>query len=336
MKPRATTLRLALLGSCLFGWFPGVLTAEEEMTTIHRVRAGDTVARICWQYKVRDEFIRAANPGLTEPLTPGERLVIPLGPGPGTPADPPAPDTVAVAVARPAARPILPAARPAPPILVVKAVAVPTPPPPPTVEPRETDIPALVESGRVRDAPAPPPPPPPEIHRDDFGSAARDLAARGLRYNERWTPPGEREAWVMDCSNTSRYLYREVAGVDIGRTASDQYYFLRLKKRAWDVPTGWDHLPRIDYLRKHLEPGDLLFWENTYKPVRSPDITHVMVYLGEDADGRWKMAGSQESAGVNIYRFDPLATKGGYSSWFGLVHHEGRFVAFGRPVGARL
>ena len=137
----------------------------------------------------------------------------------------------------------------------------------------------------------------------------------------------------MDCSNTSRYLYRAAAGMDIGRTASDQYYFLRLKHRAWDVPTGWDHLPRLDFLRKHLAPGDLLFWENTYKPVRSPDITHVMVYLGAAADGRWQMAGAQASAGVSIYRFDPQAPKGGYSSWFGLVHHEGRFVAYGRPLG---
>jgi cell wall-associated NlpC family hydrolase len=140
----------------------------------------------------------------------------------------------------------------------------------------------------------------------------------------------------MDCSNTSRYLYRTVAGVDIGRTASDQYYFLRLKNRAWDVPTGWDHLPKIDYLRKHLAPGDLLFWENTYKPVRSPDITHVMVFLGQDSNGRWLMAGSQESAGVSIYRFDPQAPKGGYSAWFGLVHHEGRFVAYGRPLASSL
>jgi cell wall-associated NlpC family hydrolase len=307
VKPRASLLRLAMLGWLAGALAAGMLNAGElaQTSAVHQVRAGDTVARICWQYKVRTEFILAANPGLTEPLTVGQRLVIPLGPGPGLAADPPA-------------------ATPPPMILVARAVS-PPPPPPPAAEPPDAET-----------APPPVAAGPPEIHRADFASAARDLAARKLRYEERWTPPGESEAWVMDCSNTSRYLYRAVAGVDIGRTASDQYYFLRQQHRAWDVPTGWDHLPRLDYLRRHLAPGDLLFWENTYKPVRSPDITHVMVYLGQDADGRWQMAGAQESAGVSIYRFDPQAPKGGYSSWFGLVRHQGRFVAYGRPLASGL
>ncbi len=323
----------ALVLACLgLGLFAGSASANEtaETTTIHRVRAGDTIARICWQYKVRDEFIRAANPGLTEPLTTGEQLVIPLGPGPGVAADPP-PSMAANSYEQPPRQP-----RTHPQILVAKAVSLPPPSPVPAAvsEPEVSVPPPPLEPARRINEPPPPAVVRPEARSADFVTAARYLAAQRLRYNQRWTPPGEPEAWVMDCSNTSRYLYRTVTGVDIGRTASDQYYFLRQKQRAWDVPTGWDHLPRIDYLRKHLEPGDLLFWENTYKPVRSPDITHVMVYLGEDPDGRWQMAGSQASAGVSIYRFDPQATKGGYSNWFGLVHHEGRFVAYGRPLGS--
>jgi cell wall-associated NlpC family hydrolase len=314
----------------LLGWLAGGLGASRlraaepaGTSTVHRVRAGDTVARICWQYKVRDEYIRAANPGLTEPLQPGQRLVIPLGPRPDVAADPPAP--------APHARTALAVATPAPEVLVARAVMPPPPlPPAPEPEPEPAVVDLLVAPAPVprREEPAAAP----DTQRADFTTAARELAAHRLRYNERWQPPGEREPWVMDCSNTSRYLYQTVAGLDIGRTASDQYYFLRVKNRAWDVPTGWDHLPRLDFLRKHLEPGDLLFWENTYKPVRHPDITHVMVYLGHDEEGRWQMAGSQASAGVSIYRFDPQAPKGGYSSWFGLVHHAGRFVAYGRPL----
>jgi cell wall-associated NlpC family hydrolase len=328
MKARRVLVGLVVLGWLIGGAGSRQLRADEPSgtSTVHRVRAGDTVARICWQYKVRDEFIRDANPGLTEPLRPGQLLVIPLGPGPDIAADPPAP------VPRGRTAPAMASATPAPVVLVARAVVAPPPalPPAQVPEPSTVDMPSAAEPNprqeetRTESETAP--------HRPDFTAAARDLAAQGLRYNERWRPPGEREAWVMDCSNTSRYLYQTVAGVDIGRTASDQYYFLKIKHRAWDVPTGWDHLPRLDYLRKHLEPGDLLFWENTYKPVRHPDITHVMVYLGHDEDGRWQMAGSQASAGVSIYRFDPQTPKGGYSSWFGLVHHAGRFVAYGRPL----
>jgi cell wall-associated NlpC family hydrolase len=332
MKARRIFLGLLLLGWLVGGAGASRLRADEPSgtSTIHRVRAGDTVARICWQYKVRDEFIRDANPGLAEPLRPGQLLVIPLGPGPDVAADPPSP------APRMRSAPVIATPAPAPVIMVARAVVAPPLPPPPlppaqVPEPSVADMPAAVEPGPGREEESRTAGPP-TSQRVDFTLAARALAAQRLRYNQRWRPPGEREPWVMDCSNTSRYLYLTVAGVDIGRTASDQYYFLKVKHRAWDVPTGWDHLPRLDYLRKHLEPGDLLFWENTYKPVRDPDITHVMVYLGHDEDGRWQMAGSQASAGVSIYRFDPQVPKGGYSSWFGLVHHEGRFVAYGRPL----
>jgi hypothetical protein len=293
------------------GWMPGLCAAQEN-TVVHRVQPGDTLPRLCWQYKVRLDALGAANPGASDPLTAGQRLVIPLWEAPTVVA----PAVRAEPETRSAAAPMR------------LAMAVP-------VRAAGAVIPSLPA---VREEPAPeasemmPPPAAPTTGRWDFLGEARRLSARGLRYNGRWTPPGQRAAWVMDCSNTSRYLYQAVAGIDIGRTASDQYYFLRQKRRAWDVPMGWDGHPKLDYLRTHLRVGDLLFWENTYKPVRKPDITHVMVFLGEDAQGRWQMAGSQTSQGVNIYRFDAQAPKGGYSSWFGLVHHEGRFVAYGRPL----
>ncbi len=261
---------------------PALALDDAAPTAIHLVRPGDTIPRICWLYKVRTSDILAANPGVSDPLAPGQRLVIPLDPAPSQPADPP---------------------------------------PAPAAIPVET--PASAEAALPLPAATPPPP--------SFLSAARALATQRIRYEGRWTPPGEREPWVMDCSNTSRYLYRAVAGIDIGRTASDQYYFLRQRNRAWDVRP-----PSIDFLKRHLQPGDLLFWENTYRPVRDPDITHVMIFLGAGEDGRWQMAGSQEADGVSIYRFDPLAPKGGYSSWFGLVHHQGRFVAYGRPLDSNL
>ncbi len=176
-----------------------------------------------------------------------------------------------------------------------------------------------------------------------FTQAARDLGDRGIDYDDDWRPPGERSAWTMDCSNTSRWLYKSVAGINLPRTASDQYYYLHLQGKAWDVPTTSYGLPDTAYLQEHLKPGDLLFWENTYKPERSPPITHVMVFLGTNAHGQWIMAGSQSSrggehnrrdGGPDVYVFRPSQPCGGWSSWFGLGRHVGRFCAFGRPLEA--
>jgi cell wall-associated NlpC family hydrolase len=157
-----------------------------------------------------------------------------------------------------------------------------------------------------------------------FVEAIEIPASQNVGYNDHWLPPGETHSWVMDCSNTSRWLYREVRGLDLPRTASDQYEWLRARHRLWRV--------RADAasLRKHLRPGDLLFWENTYKPVRRPPITHVMLYLGTDARGRMIMAGSQRASGPDIYEFRPEKTMGGYTFFF-FFHRAGRFVAYGRP-----
>ena len=176
-----------------------------------------------------------------------------------------------------------------------------------------------------------------------FLSEARDLASRGIGYDCSWRPAGESHAWDMDCSNTTRYLYRVTAGIELPRTASDQYYYLHLQDKAWDVPMTEHGFADCNYLRSNLKPGDLLFWENTYRPERQPPITHVMIYLGTDSHGHWLMAGSQSGHhgfynphrnGPDVYVFDPTHYSGGYTTWLGLVHHHGRFVAYGRPLEA--
>jgi cell wall-associated NlpC family hydrolase len=176
-----------------------------------------------------------------------------------------------------------------------------------------------------------------------FLQQARALGDRGIEYDDDWRPPGESRSWAMDCSNTTRYLYKVTAGIQLPRTASDQYYYLHLQGKAWDVPQAADGYADANYLRRNLKPGDLLFWENTYRPERQPPITHVMVYLGTNDKGQWIMAGSQSSrggehnrrnGGPDVYVFRPSQPCGGYTTWMGLVHHRGRFCAFGRPLEA--
>ncbi len=176
-----------------------------------------------------------------------------------------------------------------------------------------------------------------------FLQQARALGNQGIEYDEDWRPPGESQAWAMDCSNTARYIYKVTTGIQLPRTASDQYYYLHLQGKAWDVPQAADGWADCNFLRHNLKPGDLLFWENTYRPERQPPITHVMVYLGVNDKGQWIMAGSQTSrggehnrrnGGPDIYVFRPTQPCGGYTTWMGLVHHQGRFCAFGRPLEA--
>jgi len=176
-----------------------------------------------------------------------------------------------------------------------------------------------------------------------FMQVAHDLGNRDIDYNDSWRPPGEEHPWVMDCSNTARYIYKVTAGIQLPRTASDQYYYLHLQNKAWDVPQTSTGFADCDFLRRNLKPGDLLFWENTYKPDRQPPITHVMVFLGKNDKGEWIMAGSQTGrggehnrrhGGPDIYVFNPTQPCGGYTTWLGMVHHQGRFCAYGRPLEA--
>jgi len=175
-----------------------------------------------------------------------------------------------------------------------------------------------------------------------FLSETRELASHGIAYDGSWRPDGESRSWEMDCSNTTRYLYQVTAGISLPRTASDQYYYLHLQDKAWDVPMNSAGFADCNYLRSNLKPGDLLFWQNTYRPERQPPITHVTIFLGTDAKGRWLMAGSQGSRGFynrrhcgpDVYVFDPTHYVGGYTTWLGLVRHRGQFVAYGRPLEA--
>ncbi|MEO6054847.1 MAG: NlpC/P60 family protein [Chthoniobacterales bacterium] len=150
--------------------------------------------------------------------------------------------------------------------------------------------------------------------------------AQGVRYNQIWTPPGEVASLRMDCSNTAQWLTRRCEGIYLPRTASEQYEVLQQQHRLHGAPRS------TETLRQHLQPGDLLFWKNTYAPKRKPPITHVMVYLGSDIQGKMWMVGSQTSHGVGVYAFNPKAMMGGYRIFFGLFKVHGRFVGYGRPL----
>ena len=160
--------------------------------------------------------------------------------------------------------------------------------------------------------------------RADLETNARWLAGQGIGYSRPWVPPGEVKPWSMDCSNAVRWLHREHRGEMLPRTSSDQYELFRRRGKFQRAK------PDASRLMRTLRRGDLLFWEHTYRPVRKPPVTHVMMYLGRDPQGRMWMAGSQGSRGVGIYEFRPKMKMGGYP-WFLWFRREGKFLGYARP-----
>lgn len=179
----------------------------------------------------------------------------------------------------------------------------------------------------------------PEQHKA-LVDTVRWLGQEGVGYGEAWRLPDQTGVWDMDCSNTVRYLYRRVLGVELPRTASDQYWTLSQQGRITDAPVLSDGTVDTTALLGQLRSGDLLFWEWTYNIKRTPPVSHVMIYLGRTANGTPKMAGSSSASlgetakrgGVDVYDFDPNAPMGGVKSLFGGYSHKARFVGFGRPI----
>lgn len=164
---------------------------------------------------------------------------------------------------------------------------------------------------------------------------ASALQAQGLGYGASFVPPGENAAWRMDCSNTSRYLIRKTRGVELPRTASAQYQFVKKHGRLKRAGGLFGGVPEKRWWAKRLRPGDLLFWEHTYKPERKPPVTHVMVYVGKDGAGNLLMAGAQNSRGVGIYKLQPHVPYGGHGGFLGLFKKKGKLVACGRLPAPR-
>jgi len=166
-------------------------------------------------------------------------------------------------------------------------------------------------------------------------SEALALQGQGIAYGASVAVEGEGERWSMDCSNAARYLISRTSGVELPRTASEQYEYVREHGRLKRVGGLFGGAPDLKWWAKRLRPGDLLFWEHTYKPPRQPPVTHVMVYVGRDDDGNLLMAGSQSSRGVGIYQLQPRVSYGGHGGFLGLFKKKGKLVAYGRLPEAR-
>lgn len=112
----------------------------------------------------------------------------------------------------------------------------------------------------------------------------------------------------LDCSGAVQYLLRQEGIREVPRTAYTQYLWLK-KLGALNKVSRWTW--SAERVSKKMRSGDLMFWTGTYNTGRSPNISHVMIYLGRDAsNGKHYMFGasSRKSKGlhgnaVDVYEF---------------------------------
>ena len=177
----------------------------------------------------------------------------------------------------------------------------------------------------------------PEQHQKLI-ETCRWLSKQDLAYGQSWQPPGHPHVITMDCSNTIRFIVWKVFGLNLPRTASSQYVFLKERGKVREVPLRKDGKVDPAELVADMRSGDLLFWEWTYNVPRDPPISHVMIYLGRKKDGQAMVAGSSQrmdgerGGGVDIYTFDPNAPSGNARNFFNFITHRGRLVAYARPI----
>lgn len=115
----------------------------------------------------------------------------------------------------------------------------------------------------------------------------------------------------MDCSGTIYYLLRSSSRQQTKQMVprrSDQIYQWT-KDHGKFYPVKNHNLQSKEFA--HLNPGDLLFWTGTYPVKRKSPITHVMLYLGKNMQGKHLIFGSstgpsyinKKLKGVNVFDF---------------------------------
>jgi len=109
----------------------------------------------------------------------------------------------------------------------------------------------------------------------------------------------------MDCSGTIYYLLHSLNISSTPRSSAEIYQWVKGRGKFYSVK---DNASAFKYLR----PGDLLFWTGTYASARTNSVSHVMVYLGKNKEGRPLMFGSSDGRtyagrqmwGVSVFDFN--------------------------------
>lgn len=127
----------------------------------------------------------------------------------------------------------------------------------------------------------------------------------------------------MDCSGTIHFLLRSVGIKDPPRSANDLYHWVKNSGRLHLVNA--DDFSSPDFAQ--LQPGDLLFWSGTYSV---SGISHVMIYLGRDRQGKPLVFGSSDGRTYNGQRMWGVSL---YDFTLPRPGSRGKFVGYGCAPG---
>jgi hypothetical protein len=116
----------------------------------------------------------------------------------------------------------------------------------------------------------------------------------------------------MDCSGTIYYILNQLKVNSVPRQSNEIYVWA--SKEGKIFPVGDKNLDAKTFA--NLKPGDLLFWTGTYAVKHTPPITHVMFYLGKNAEGKALMVGASDGRtfngkkmwGVSVFDFKLQST----------------------------
>lgn len=111
----------------------------------------------------------------------------------------------------------------------------------------------------------------------------------------------------MDCSGTIYYILSTYGLKHVPRSSEALYQWVKTKGHFKSVQNYL--LSSADF--SHLKPGDLLFWTGTYKTSTNIYVSHVMLYLGTNKEGKPLMIGSSNGRtyqgkkvyGVSVFDF---------------------------------
>lgn len=124
----------------------------------------------------------------------------------------------------------------------------------------------------------------------------------------------------MDCSGTIYYILNSVGVHEAPRSSYLLYQWARQKGRFYSVNKKLFNSSAFS----HLKAGDLLFWSGTYNSGYSPNVSHTMIYLGKNKEGKPLMIGASNGRtykgrriyGVSVFDFQ-LPDKNSKSTFLG-------------------
>ena len=106
------------------------------------------------------------------------------------------------------------------------------------------------------------------------------LAGQGLHYQYGSSDP---KIGGMDCSGTLFYALNQMGISNVPRSSDLQYNWVKTQGQFYSSSETASTITAPEF--SHLRPGDLLFWSGTYQIQRAINVTHVMMYLGQNQAG---------------------------------------------------